>query len=208
MEITVNSHASIRVAGERVCWFDPFQLREAPKDGQIIFITHDHFDHFSPEDIARAAGEDPVFVVPVFMAEKVAALGRVVGLLPGERAEVDGVAVEAVAAYNPHKKFHPREKQYLGYVVTLEGQRVYVCGDTDVTDEALAVRCDVVLCPVGGTYTMTPQEAAGLCNAIRPRLAIPTHYGSGVVGSAQDGETFRRLVDGGITVKLLVEDAK
>lgn len=208
MEITVNSHASIRVAGEKVLYFDPFQCRSAPKDGQIIFITHDHYDHFSPEDIARIAGEQPTLVAPRGMMDKAAAFGRVVGLLPGERAEVDGVAVEAVAAYNPHKRFHPRERQYLGYVVTVEGRRLYVCGDTDVTPEALAVQCDVLLCPVGGTYTMNPQEAAELCNAIRPALAIPTHYGSGVVGTGEDGETFRRLVDENITVELKVEDAK
>ena len=207
MEITVNSHSSIRIKGEKTLWFDPFQLKAAPQDGDVILLTHEHYDHFSPSDIARAATSGAVFVVPRSMEKAVAPLGRTVGLWPGDSATVAGVKVEAVPAYNVAKRFHPRKNDWLGYVVELDGQRIYVCGDSDVTTEAMAVQCDVLLCPVGGTYTMTAAEAAQLANAIRPKLAIPTHYGT-VVGSRQDGETFRRLVDGDIRVELKVEDAK
>ena len=207
MEITVNSHSSIRVKGEKTLWFDPFQLKAAPQDGDVILLTHEHYDHFSPEDIARAAAPGAVFVVPKSMERAAAPLGRAVGLWPGDSATVAGVKVQAIPAYNIAKRFHPRKNDWLGYVVELDGQRIYVCGDSDVTTEAMAVQCDVLLCPVGGTYTMTAAEAAQLANTIRPKLAIPTHYGT-VVGSRQDGETFRRLVDGGIRVELKVEDAK
>lgn len=207
MEITINSHSSIRIKGEKTLWFDPFQIKKASRDAQIILLTHDHYDHFSADDVAKAAAPGAVFVVPKSMERTVAPLGRVVALWPGDAAEVEGARVEAIPAYNPAKRFHPRKNDWLGYVVELEGQRIYVCGDTDVTPEALAVKCDILLPPVGGTYTMTAAEAARLANTIRPKLAIPTHYGS-VVGRPEDGETFRRLVDKEITVELKVEDAK
>ena len=206
MEITINSHSSIRIQGQTVLWFDPFQLRTAPKDAAVILLTHEHYDHFSPEDIARAAAPGAVFVAPKAMEKKVAPYGKVIGLWPGETAEVAGVTVKAIPAYNVSKRFHPRKNDWLGYLVEMDGQRIYVCGDSDVTPEAMAVQCDILLCPVGGTYTMTAAEAAQLANTIRPKLAIPTHYGT-VVGSRQDAETFRRLVDSAIAVELKVEDA-
>lgn len=206
MEITINSHSSIRIKGEKTLWFDPFQIKKPVRDAEVILLTHDHYDHFSAEDIAKAAAPGAVFVAPKSMERTVAPYGKTVALWPGDFAMVEGVRVEAIPAYNPAKRFHPRKNDYLGYVVELEGQRIYVCGDTDVTPEALAVQCDILLAPVGGTYTMTAAEAARLANAIRPRLAIPTHYGS-IVGRREDGENFRRMVDKEINVELKVEDA-
>ena len=206
MNISVNSHSSIRVEGTQVLYFDPFQMKTAPHDGDIVFVTHDHFDHFSPEDMAKAAKEDTIFVAPRSLAGKLPA-ERTIALQVGEKAESHGVWIEAIAAYNPGKKFHPRENGWLGYRVSLDGESLYVCGDTDVTPEAMAVRCDILMLPVGGTYTMDPVEAAELAKAISPRLAIPTHYGS-VVGGKKDGETFRKLVEDAMSVELLVEDAK
>ena len=77
----------------------------------------------------------------------------------------------------------------MGYVVTLEGRRIYVAGDTDDTPDARSVSCDVAFLPVGGTYTMTAAQAAGLAAALRPQIAVPTHYGC-IVGSLSDGDTF------------------
>ena len=113
------------------------------------------------------------------------------------------MAFETVAAYNIGKKFHPQANQWVGYVVTVAGRRVYVAGDTDDTPEARAVRCDAAFLPAGGTYTMTASEAAALANAIHPQVAVPTHYGS-IVGEMADGDTFAAALAGGIRcVKLL-----
>ena len=122
---------------------------------------------------------------------------------PGGTYQVKGVAFETVAAYNIGKKFHPQANQWVGYVVTVAGRRVYVAGDTDDTPEARAVRCDAAFLPAGGTYTMTASEAAALANAIHPQVAVPTHYGS-IVGEMADGDTFAAALAGGIRcVKLL-----
>ena len=204
MKITINSHSSIRAEGRRVLWFDPFQLKNAPHDADIICITHDHYDHFSPEDIEKAAKQDTVFVVPRSLAEKVPN-GKV--LCAGDSLAIQGVTITAVAAYNEGKPFHPRDNGWLGYCVTMDAETLYVCGDTDATPEAKAVKCDVLALPVGGTYTMDARQAAELAKAIDPKLALPTHYGS-IVGSKKDAKRFCELVEDTIKVELLVEDAK
>ena len=204
---SINCHSSIRCGGDMVLWFDPFRVADAPHDGDVIFITHEHYDHFSPEDIRRVMKPDAVIVLPESCRDAALTAGfdpdRLVTVQPGETYQVCGVSFETVAAYNIGKKFHPQASRWVGYVVTVEGRRVYVAGDTDDTPEARAVRCDAAFLPVGGTYTMTAVEAAALANAIRPQTAVPTHYGS-IVGEKSDGSTFAAALDGSIQcVKLI-----
>ena len=205
--VSINAHSSIRIGGSAVLWFDPFHVTDEPHDADVILVTHEHFDHLSPEDIARVARDDTRFVVPCGMEGQVTALGvstaQVTGLAPGESAQVCGVAVEAVPAYNLDKQFHPRERGWVGYVATLDGVRYYVAGDTDDLPENRSLACDVALVPVGGTYTMTAPEAAAFVNALAPTVAIPTHYGD-VAGSPEDGRRFASLVDAGIQVEVLI----
>lgn len=199
--ISINAHSSIRIGAEQVMYFDPFHLKDDPHDADIVFITHDHYDHLSPEDIARVRKATTVFVLPASCqsAAKENGLDDCVFLAPGETAEVGGVPVEAVAAYNSLKPFHPKKNGWLGYVVTEAGQRVYVAGDTDENKDNLAVKCDIALVPVGGTYTFDAKHAAKFVNKLRPAVAIPTHYGD-IVGSLSDGDAFAAAVDEGIEV--------
>ena len=199
--VTVNAHSSIRIAGEKTLYFDPFHLKDEPHDADVVFITHDHYDHLSAEDIARVKKNGTAFVLPVTCraaAEK-NGLTNCVYLAPGETAEVCGVPVEAVAAYNAIKPFHPKKNGWLGYVVTVEGKRFYVAGDTDENKDNLAVKCDVAMVPVGGTYTFDAKHAAKFVNKLRPAVAIPTHYGD-IVGSLADADAFAANIDEGIEV--------
>ena len=93
----------------------------------------------------------------------------------------------AVPAYNPAKKFHPQANNWLGYAVTMDGATYYVTGDTDVTPEAQQVNCDILLAPIGGTYTMNAEEAAEFAAAIKPAIFVPTHYGN-IIGTPDDGK--------------------
>ena len=205
--VSINAHSSIRIGGSAVLRFDPFQLADAPHDADVVLVTHDHFDHFSPEDLHAVSKSDTSYVVPRGMEDQVVSLGvsrhDVVGLAPGEKAKVRGAVVEAVPAYNANKHFPPRENGWVGYVVTLDDVVYYVAGDTDDLPQNRSIACDVALVPVGGTYTMTAPEAAALVNAMRPRAAVPTHYGA-VAGSPEDGQAFADLVDKDIEVKLLI----
>ena len=197
--ITVNEQSSIRIESGRVLYFDPFRLKTAPHDADVIFITHSHYDHFSPEDIAKAAKPDTLFVAPASMAGEMKVLGSVTLMQAGETKAVCGIGVEAVPAYNRLKPFHPKRSGWLGYVVTIDGQRIYVCGDTDDTPEARAVSCDIVCVPIGGTYTMDAAKAAAFVNALSPKLAVPIHYGT-LVGRPSDADVFESGVAAGIEV--------
>ena len=154
--------------------------------------THDHHDHCSLRDIEKIKTDDSAIVAP----ESCLMGGNVLHMKPGDQISVKGIRIEGVPAYNIGKPFHPKEKQNLGYIVTLEGKRVYHAGDTDLIPEMKTIGCDIALLPVSGTYVMNASEAAEAANTIRPSLvAIPMHYGSGIVGTAEDAETFRRMTE-------------
>ena len=187
-QITVNEQSSVRIAGASVIYFDPFRIRNSAHDADFIFITHAHFDHFSPEDIRKVCKSGTTYIAPETMADELRKSGitDAVLLKPGVSVQVGEIPVETVPAYNQLKPFHPKKNGWLGYVITVGGQRIYVAGDTDATKDAKAVRCDIALIPVGGTYTTDAREAASLVNQIRPKTAIPIHYGTVVGGPEED----------------------
>lgn len=208
--VRVFTQSAIRIvgAGGTVAYFDPFALTdaEAAHDADYVLITHAHYDHLSPEDYARVAGQKTVLVAPASMAAEVAGLEAAAThlLRAGEKIELPGLAVEAVPAYNvaPERLgMHPQANGWLGYVVTLDDEpmRYYVSGDTDQNVDNEAVSCDVALVPIGGTYTCDPRQAAAFVNALRPHAAVPTHYGS-IVGTYADFDAFAAEVDPAIQV--------
>lgn len=202
MKIEVNANSSIRIEAGKVIYFDPFQIEEERHDADIIFVTHDHFDHFSSEDIEKIEKKDTIFVVPECM-HSLLDKERVITAAAGEALNVEGFEAEAIPSYNVGKPFHPKKKGYIGYIVKIEGQRVYVAGDCDANEDNRKVDCDIALIPIGGKYTMNYEEAAALTDVIRPELVIPTHYGD-VAGDKEDGKKFKELVDPSIEVKLLL----
>ena len=201
-QITLNTHSSIRIGGSRVIYFDPFQITAVSEDADLIFITHSHFDHFDRDSIGKILKAGTVLAAPADMEAELLETApghRIVPVKPGDSLTAEGVAFCAVPAYNLNKKFHPKANGWTGYLVTLDEVCYYIAGDTDALDELREISCDIALVPIGGTYTMTAEEAAGLVNSIRPKTAIPTHYGS-VVGSRKDADRFRKLVGPGIEV--------
>lgn len=199
--IKILAHSAIRIEGTRVLYFDPYHLVEETHDADVIFVTHDHFDHFSAEDIQKVANEKTLLVSPLSGEKMVRESGlftedRLVFMAPGDAAFLKGVQASAVRAYNLNKKFHPKENDWLGYVVTMDGVSYYVAGDTDATPELLEVKADVALLPVGGTYTMTAEEAALAALQMDIRTAIPTHFAD-IVGTKEDGPRFTRLFEEG-----------
>ena len=213
-DIRVLTHSSIRIQDDdRVIYVDPYQVKEEAHDADFIFVTHDHFDHFSPEDIAKVAGSHTILVMPENMAEKARAVGapeggaaemQIFSVAPGECYETEGLAFETVPAYNKLKPFHPKKAGWVGYVIQACGQRIYIAGDTDATKEAAQVQCDTALVPAGGKFTMNAKEAAALVNEMAPALAIPTHYGS-VAGRKSDGEKFVSLVKAPVKAEIRME---
>lgn len=195
--IEVLYHSSIRINKEKTIYIDPFRIDRNYNDADIIFITHDHYDHYSEEDIDKVINENAVIVIPEELLTKVLKKGinknAIITVEPNQKYMVQGIKFETVPAYNINKTFHPKENDWVGYVIEINGIKYYIAGDTDITEENKKVKCDVAFVPVGGTYTMDFKEAAQLVNQIQPKVAVPIHYGS-VVGTKQDAEEFIKLL--------------
>jgi L-ascorbate metabolism protein UlaG (beta-lactamase superfamily) len=192
-------HDSFRLDGPPVIYFDPWKLPAASPVADIILVSHDHYDHLSVEDVKKISGPKTVVIANPPAA---AQLPGARSIRPGEKITVGAVTVEAVPAYNlnkfrgPGQVFHPRQAEHNGYIVTVGGERLYHSGDTDHIPEMSGLKCDVALLPVSGTYVMTAEEAAEAAKSIKPRVAIPMHYGDkDVVGTRADAERFRKLCE-------------
>ena len=195
--IEVLYHSSIRINKEKTIYIDPFKIDRNYNDADIIFITHDHYDHYSEEDIDKVINEKTIIVIPEELLTKVLKKGinkeAIITIEPNKKYMVQGIKFETIPAYNINKTFHPKENDWVGYVIEINGVKYYIAGDTDITEENKKVKCDVAFVPVGGTYTMDFKEAAQLVNEIQPKVAVPIHYGS-VVGTKQDAEKFVKLL--------------
>ena len=195
--IEVLYHSSIRISKNKAIYIDPFKIDKDYNDADIVFITHDHFDHYSEEDIDKVINENTTIIIPEEMLTKILRKGinknAVITVESNKEYMVQGIKFETIPAYNTNKTFHPKENDWVGYIITLDGIRYYIAGDTDITEENRKVKCDVAFVPVGGTYTMDFKEAAQLINEIQPKIAVPIHYGS-VVGTKQDATDFIKLL--------------
>lgn len=201
--IEVLTHSSIRITSSvGIIYIDPYQVGREYHDADYIFITHDHYDHYSPDDLKKVIGENTVIIVPKKMEQAVLTDGfqKVVSVSTGKKMRVEKLEFETIPAYNLIKPFHPKSSGWCGYTLLIEGKRIYIAGDTDATKEAKAVQCDIALVPIGGTFTMDAKNAAELINTICPETAIPTHYGS-VVGRKTDADVFEKYINPSIKVE-------
>ena len=206
--IEVLYHSSIRIEKEKTIYIDPYKINKNYNDADIIFVTHDHYDHYSEEDIDKVKKENTIIIVPEGLLPKLIDKGikqeNIITVKPNNKYEVEGIKIETIPAYNIEKQFHPKANNWVGYIIDMYGIKYYIAGDTDITEENKKVKCDVAFVPVGGTYTMDYREAAALVNEIKPKIAVPIHYGS-VVGTVEDANQFIKLLDKEIQGKILMK---
>jgi len=184
-------HASFRLDLVKTIYIDPYQLADNLPKADIIICTHSHFDHCSPEDIAKIQDKNTTLVVTADSAKKIS--GNIQIIAPGESLDFGEIIIKAVPAYNTNKSFHPKENGWIGVIVDDGNVKIYHTGDSDVIPEMKNVSADVWLVPVSGTYVMTAEEAAEIINEIKPQAAIPMHYGA-IVGNKADAEKFAELI--------------
>lgn len=194
-------HDGFRIQNGKVVYFDPFKIEAGGPKADIVLISHEHFDHCNVEDLNKIVTPATVIVAHSQSKSELSKLKvkEIKIVKPGDKINVGDVAIEAVPAYNvnkfrePGKVFHPKEDGKVGYVVTVNGLRIYHAGDTDHIPEMKNIRTDIALLPVSGTYVMTAREAAEAAGSINPKIVIPMHYGA-IVGSSEDAEIFKKLV--------------
>ena len=198
--IYVGKQNSIKIKKEnKVIYIDPYKLKGEQEFADIIFITHSHYDHFSPKDIIKCRKEDTIIVATIDLEEKLLEIGfrkeNIILVKPNKKYQVLDINFETVPSYNLFKSYHPKNNNWLGYLIVLEEYKYYIVGDSDVNEDILKVKCDVLFVPIGGKYTMNYIEAVGFTNRIKPKYVIPTHYGSFWRGK-KEGEFFKDLVKG------------
>jgi len=187
----------------KTVYIDPYKItdRDAQDKADIVFITHEHFDHCSPEDIKKVSTSETILMVNSNSVSKVSKLNvkNLIVASPGKNYNIKGVKVMVVPAYNTNKfrmknqVFHPKEDEHCGYVFEIKSVKMYHAGDTDNIPEMETIGCDIAMLPVSGTYVMTPREAAEAVKRIKPKVAIPMHYGS-IVGTNAHAHEFKDLV--------------
>jgi L-ascorbate metabolism protein UlaG (beta-lactamase superfamily) len=200
LDIRRIAHDTFRIAGSKVIYVDPFRVTNND-EADIVLLSHEHFDHLSPEDLNKVIFPGTTIVASPTCKDglkdvKVKALHY---LDPGGKHTMGSVEIYGCEAYNidkgpePGKKFHPPGEKRLGFLIKMDGTTVYHAGDADFIPEMRSIQCDIALLPVSGTYVMTAEEAAQAAAAINPKIAVPMHYGA-IVGSAADAEKFKSQV--------------
>lgn len=214
--VKVLCHSSIRFEDKEngIIYFDPYEIDKNYNDADYIFITHSHYDHFSPEDISKVKKDTTKIIVPnemnndeeirITIEDLGFAKDDIFYVVPDNYYVEDNLNFETVPAYNVSKNFHPKEKGWVGYIIHLNDVSYYIAGDTDITKENKKVKCDVAFVPIGGTYTMTAKEAAKLVNEINPKIAAPIHYGL-IVGKKEDANIFKENLNSDIKCEIMIK---
>ena len=199
--ISINCQSSIKITDGLTIYFDPYDIKEKVSNAGYIFITHPHWDHLDIDSINNIANEKTIIIGPSCVIEKLNKSFNLLEVEPNKTYNLDNISFKTVPSYNIVRNYHPKDAGYVGYLLNLNDITYYISGDTDVIEELKELTADVIFLPVGGTYTMTREEAVGLANTIKPIYAIPIHYGL-AVGNREDAKYFVNNIDKEIKSKI------
>ncbi len=201
MKIEVLSHASVKLEDEKVIYVDPYDIKEEFHDADYIFITHDHYDHYDEKSIQKIKKDHTKIIVPTCLKDK----NHDLVVEPNHEYQIDSIVFYTIPSYNTKSSFHPKEANYVGYNLLINGVYYYIMGDTNRTSESDLVKTNICFVPIGGTYTMDVLEAVDYINSLKPKIAIPIHYGK-IVGDITLGEEFKEKIDKNIEVQLMIKE--
>ena len=205
--ITCLGHSSIKIINnDQIIYIDPYKINNYYADADIIFITHNHYDHYSKEDIIKIKQDSTKIIITKDLLQETLDLGfiesNIITVEPSKTYKIENLMFQTIPAYNVNKIFHPKENNWVGYIIEINKIKYYIAGDTDITEENQKVICDAAFLPIGGTYTMTKEEAATLANHIKPKVVVPIHYGI-IVGTKQDAIEFKNLLNSSIKCEIM-----
>jgi len=189
--------SSIKISTEQsTIYIDPFRFTGSDQ-ADIIFITHDHKDHLDPSSLSKLMTDRTIVVAPLSCQDKLDNLkiDNVQFMSPWDSTKINGIHIKAVPAYNIKKhNFHPKNKNYLGYLITIDEICIYHAGDTERIPEMQQFSCDIALLPLGQKYTMNSvYDAANAALDVKATVAIPIHYGL-FEGKLSDAKNFQEIL--------------
>lgn len=200
-------HNAIKFSkNNKVIYVDPYKIKDNYNDADIIFITHNHYDHFSKEDILKVKKDSTKIVITEDLYSDTLELGfkdlDIMKVIPNNNYSFADINFSTISSYNINKEFHPKENNWVGYKFLFDNYTYYVVGDSDITEESKLVKCDVLFIPIGGVYTTDYKEAAELTNIINPKVVVPVHYGV-IVGEKEYALMFKKLVNSSIKCEIM-----
>lgn len=207
IQINLLKHNSIKIKNTNTIYIDPYQIEDELHDANYIFITHSHYDHFSIEDILKIKNNNTYIISTQDTKEEIKKYfneDKIIIVTPNAKYKINYLTFKTTHAYNTDKQFHPFENNWVGYILNLDNNKIFILGDTDINPNIENIKCDIALIPIGGTFTMDYIEAAKYINKIKPSLVIPTHYGL-IVGNKNDGKEFKKLINKNIECKIFIK---
>ena len=197
-KIEINTQSSIKLIGNKTIYFDPYKILNKMSDADLIFITHNHYDHYDIMSLKNIINNNTKLIVPNNMVNQVIQdniidENKIITVLPNNIYNIDDIAIKTIPSYNVKTSYHQKNNNWVGYIITIDNISYYIAGDTDITEENKSVKANIIFIPIGGTYTMDIHDAYKLTKCINPDRVIPTHYGS-IVGNISDGFKFKEFV--------------
>lgn len=216
VEIKWLGHAGFLIQNSKTIYIDPYNIKDDSIKADLILITHSHYDHCSVVDMEKIIQEGTKIVVTADAQSKITRFNvpiklEIIG--PEQELVFGNVKISTLSSYNVDKHFHPKDEEWVGYLIKMHDVLVYHAGDTDIIPEMQKLtgykqegKKFIALFPVGGRFTMNAEEAAEAAKIIKPTLAIPMHYGS-IVGSEEDAQEFVELCkEEGVDAQILEKE--
>lgn len=204
IELKWLGHSGFFIKNSKIIYIDPYNIKEGLEKADIIFITHSHYDHCSVADIQKIVQEGTRIILTADSQSKITRFDvsvKIEIVEPGKELDIGDIKVSVFPAYNINKHFHPKDENWVGYLIKINNLIIYHAGDTDLIPEMQKLtgykqqgKEFIALLPVGGRFTMNAEEAAEAAKLIKPTIAIPIHYGS-IVGTDESSKEFKELCE-------------